>query len=194
MKFQSDDIYIDQVLNGNNQAFAMLVDKYKTLVYTVAFRILKNHEDTEEIVQDAFVKAYQALGNFERKSKFSTWLHRIVYNTAISKTRKKRFETNPLDDYLIENYSIEEPLENLDELSASEQKNLLNQLLEKLNAEESAIISMFYLSDQTTGEIAEITGLTQSNVKVKLHRIRGKLQVYLKQLLKKNLTSIKTES
>lgn len=92
MEFLHDDIYIEQVLNGNTKAFAFLVDKYKVLVYTVAFRILRNHEDTEEIVQDAFVKAYHALGSFEKKSKFSTWLHRIVYNSAISKTRKKNLK------------------------------------------------------------------------------------------------------
>ncbi|MEZ5148658.1 MAG: RNA polymerase sigma factor [Bacteroidales bacterium] len=192
MEFLHDDIYIEQVLNGNTKAFAFLVDKYKVLVYTVAFRILRNHEDTEEIVQDAFVKAYHALGSFEKKSKFSTWLHRIVYNSAISKTRKKKLETNPLDDFLIENYSIDNTFENLDELTHEEQKTLLDVLISKLDPEESAIISMYYISDHTTDEIAEITGLSQSNVKVKLHRIRAKLQVYLKQYLKKNISKIQT--
>ena len=192
MEFLHDDIYIEQVLNGNTKAFAFLVDKYKVLVYTVAFRILRNHEDTEEIVQDAFVKAYHALGSFEKKSKFSTWLHRIVYNSAISKTRKKKLETNPMDDFLIENYSIDNTFENLDELTHEEQKTLLDVLISKLDPEESAIISMYYISDHTTDEIAEITGLSQSNVKVKLHRIRAKLQVYLKQYLKKNISKIQT--
>ncbi|HPE55086.1 MAG TPA: RNA polymerase sigma factor [Bacteroidales bacterium] len=192
MEFLHDDIYIEQVLNGNTKAFAFLVDKYKVLVYTVAFRILRNHEDTEEIVQDAFVKAYHALDSFEKKSKFSTWLHRIVYNSAISKTRKKKLETNPLDDFLIENYSIDNTFENLDELTHEEQKTLLDVLISKLDPEESAIISMYYISDHSTDEIAEITGLSQSNVKVKLHRIRAKLQVYLKQYLKKNISKIQT--
>ena len=192
MEFLHDDIYIEQVLNGNTKAFAFLVDKYKVLVYTVAFRILRNHEDTEEIVQDAFVKAYHALGSFEKKSKFSTWLHRIVYNSAISKTRKKKLETNPMDDFLIENYSIDNTFENLDELTHEEQKTLLDVLISKLDPEESAIISMYYISDHSTDEIAEITGLSQSNVKVKLHRIRAKLQVYLKQYLKKNISKIQT--
>ncbi|MCB0821613.1 MAG: RNA polymerase sigma factor [Bacteroidales bacterium] len=192
MEFLHDDIYIEQVLNGNTKAFAFLVDKYKVLVYTVAFRILRNHEDTEEIVQDAFVKAYHALGSFEKKSKFSTWLHRIVYNSAISKTRKKKLETNPMDDFLIENYSIDNTFENLDELTHEEQKTLLDVLISKLDPEESAIISMYYISDHSTDEIAEITGLSLSNVKVKLHRIRAKLQVYLKQYLKKNISKIQT--
>ena len=192
MEFLHDDIYIEQVLNGNTKAFAFLVDKYKVLVYTVAFRILRNHEDTEEIVQDAFVKAYHALDSFEKKSKFSTWLHRIVYNSAISKTRKKKLETNPMDDFLIENYSIDNTFENLDELTHEEQKTLLDVLISKLDPEESAIISMYYISDHSTDEIAEITGLSLSNVKVKLHRIRAKLQVYLKQYLKKNISKIQT--
>ncbi len=194
MEFQSDDIYIEQVLNGDRQAYAMLIDKYKVMVYSVAFRILRNHEDTEEIVQDAFVKAFQGLEKFEKKSKFSTWLHRIVYNAAISKTRRKKYETNHLDDHMIENYSTDETFENLDQLNHEEQKQLVNVIMRKLEPDESAIISMFYISDHSTEEIAQITGLTQSNVKVKLHRIRGKMQLYLKQQLKNNLNKIQTGS
>ena len=67
----------------------MLVDRYKDLAFTIAFRILGKREDAEEVVQDAFVKAFQNLSSFRQKAKFSTWLYRIVYNTAISKKRLK---------------------------------------------------------------------------------------------------------
>lgn len=97
-----------------------------------------------------------------------------------------------MDDFLIENYSIDNTFENLDELTHEEQKTLLDVLISKLDPEESAIISMYYISDHSTDEIAEITGLSLSNVKVKLHRIRAKLQVYLKQYLKKNISKIQT--
>ncbi|MCB2221521.1 MAG: RNA polymerase sigma factor [Bacteroidetes bacterium] len=194
MEFLNDEIYIERVLGGDQQAYAQLVNKYKVMVYTVAFRILRNHEDAEEIVQDAFVKAYQALGGFEKKSKFSTWLHRIVYNASISKTRKKKYEMHSLDEQFIENYSTDEVYENLDQLDHNEQKKLVDVLMNKLDQEERAIISMFYISDHSTDEIAQITGLTQSNVKVRLHRIRGKMQTYLQQQLKNNLNKIQTGS
>ena len=87
-----DDIlyYIDQVLGGNINAFTYIVDRHKDKAYNLAFRICCNHEEAEEIAQDSFLKAYRALGSFKRKSSFSTWLYRIVYNTAISYVRVKK--------------------------------------------------------------------------------------------------------
>ena len=96
-----DDIlyYIDQVLEGNMNAYSFIVDRHKNKVYNLAFRICCNHEEAEEIAQDAFLKAYRALGSFKRKSSFSTWLYRIVYNTAVSYVRIKKKEILSLEDF-----------------------------------------------------------------------------------------------
>ena len=92
MKYQNDNYYIDRVLSGDVSAYALLVSKHKNLVFSIVLKILNNREDAEEIAQDVFLKAYQSLKKFEQKSKFSTWLYRIAYNSAISRTRKKKFE------------------------------------------------------------------------------------------------------
>ena len=92
MKYLDDDQYLVQIAQGNQHGFAMLVDKHKELAFTVALRITGNREDAEEVIMDAFVKAYRSLGSFKREAKFSTWLYRIVFNTAISRTRKKSLE------------------------------------------------------------------------------------------------------
>ena len=97
MRFESDSYYIEKVLNNDVAAFSKLIDKHKEMVFTVAVRILRNREDAEEIAQDTFIKAYKSLKTFKRESKFSTWLYRIAYNAAISKTRKKRLQTVDLD-------------------------------------------------------------------------------------------------
>lgn len=183
MNTLDDRIYIEQVINGNTAAFTVLVDKYKDMVFTIANRIARNQEDAEEIAQDTFLKAFHSLESFKRKSKFSTWLYRIVYNTAISKIRKKRPEITALDEVMIENYSIDEVDHEVNGLDSEEQKNLINLALEKLNEDESTVISLYYLNECSIEEISEITGLTKSNVKVKLHRSRKKLYIEMKSLL-----------
>jgi len=83
-------LYIKQIMSGDVSRFAYFVDAYKDMAFTIAFRIVNNREDAEEVVQDAFVKAYTSLHTFRQDAKFSTWLCKIVVNTAISKTRKKK--------------------------------------------------------------------------------------------------------
>jgi RNA polymerase sigma-70 factor (ECF subfamily) len=83
MDYKDDTIYIRQVLEGKINAFSYLVDKHKDKAYNLAFRICGNREEAEEIAQDAFLKAFRSLKKFQMKSSFSTWLYRIVYNTAI---------------------------------------------------------------------------------------------------------------
>jgi len=107
MEFLDDSFYIEKVINGDTSAYTNLVNKHKDMVYTIALRIARNHQDAEEIAQDVFLKAFQSLESFRQKSKFSTWLYRIVYNTAISKIRKKQPEVTALDENLVENYTVD---------------------------------------------------------------------------------------
>src|SRR5215510_14691733 len=94
---QNDNEIISQVLNGDHQAYAQLVNRYQSYVFTLALRFTKNREDAEEVAQDIFVKAYRALADFKGNSKFSTWLYTIVNNTCITFLRKKKLQTHSLD-------------------------------------------------------------------------------------------------
>lgn len=187
MEFRSDAHYIEQVLQGDRQAYARLIEKHKQMVFTVALRIVRNREDAEEIAQDAFIKAFQSLPAFKQESKFSTWLYRIAYNAAISKTRKKKLETAPIEVDVVENYTLDEVFENMERLDDTEQKAVVQKLFDALNEDESALITLYYYQRVQTEEIAEITGLSQSNVKVKLHRIRLKMHNVLQQILSSEL-------
>ena len=82
----SDKKIIGQVIKGDVSAYALLVNKYQSMAFTLALSITKNREDAEEVAQDAFVKAYNNLNTFKGKSKFSTWLYQIIYRTALSKS------------------------------------------------------------------------------------------------------------
>jgi len=189
MDKKSDRFYIDNILKGDVQAFSYLVDKYKDMVFTLSFRILKNRENAEEVAQDSFVKVYQNLKKFKSKSKFSTWLYRIVYNTAISRVRVKQKPTMLIDD---QNYfEIEDKNQNVSKsFDIENNKMILQRLMNKLDENDRALITLYYLDECKISEIAEITGINNSNIKVKLHRTRKKMQEELHKIMKNEMVGI----
>ena len=189
MDQKDDRYYISKVLEGDVQAFSYLVDKYKDMVFTLAFRILKNRENAEEVAQDAFVKVYQNIGKFRSKSKFSTWLYRIVYNTAISKVRVKQKTTMSIENQKF--FEIRDENQNVSEsFDIENNKILLQRLLNKLDESDRALITLYYLDECKISEIAEITGQNRSNIKVKLHRTRKKMQEELHKMMKSEMIEI----
>jgi RNA polymerase sigma factor (sigma-70 family) len=186
MKFLEDSHYIERVINGDVSAYSSLVEKHKNLVFSIAVKILNNREDAEEIAQDTFLKAYASLKSFEKKSKFSTWLYRIAYNGAISKKRKKKMDAVEIDDHIMFNYSTDEISTNVHQIHESEQIQLIDKALKTLPDDDNLLITLFYKSEHSIEDISYITGLTQSNVKVKLHRIRKKLYESIQEMVKKD--------
>jgi len=183
MDQKDDRYYISRVLEGDVQSFSYLVDKYKDMVFTLAFRILKNRENAEEVAQDSFMKVYQNLGKFKLKSKFSTWLYRIVYNTAISKVRVKQKPTLSIEN--LEFFEIvDEKQKTSKSFDIENNKMILQRLLNKLDESDRALITPYYLEECKISEIAEITGFNRSNIKVKLHRTRKKMQEALYKIMK----------
>ncbi len=182
---QIDDFScIDQVLKGNKKAFGMLVVKYQDMVYTIAYRVLQQREEAEDVAQQVFVKAFQKLDSFQRTAQFSTWLFRIAYNAAISAQRKKGAISAIRTIELKEN--LKAAVEFEDESSSEDELEQLEQALEQLPAADKGIISLYYLQQQSVDEISQITGLSQSNVKIRLFRIRKKLQEMMQREVKKS--------
>lgn len=182
MQEQLDDIAVIQlVLQGQQSAYAMLVDRYQQYVFTLAFRFVNNREVAEELAQDVFVKAYRYLADFKGNSKFSTWLYTIVNTTCLSHLRKKKEETVLLDHEKMvavsDHFSAgDKPA---DKLEQKTQKQLLENAMKHLPETESQLLSLFYQGEQSVEEIGMIMGLTTSNVKVKMFRARQKLKEIL---------------
>jgi RNA polymerase sigma factor (sigma-70 family) len=88
MTSTKDQLYIDKVINGDTNAFAYLVDAYKDMVFSLAFKMTKNREEAEEVSQDTFIKAFKNLNKFKGDSKFSTWLYRIGYHACLDAIKK----------------------------------------------------------------------------------------------------------
>ena len=176
MNKPADATIIDQVMAGHKSLFAQLIDRYNAMAFTLAYRILDNREDAEEVVQDAFVKAYEHLGDFRQKSKFSTWLYRIVYNTAISHARIRRPSLQEMDDHAFQVPDNNPSDDTVYGFTQDEAGKLVRKMLKILPEEDRTILTLYYLNESGIDEIHTITGLSKSNIKVKLFRARKKIQ------------------
>ncbi len=188
---QTDDLYyIDAVKKGNVQAFSFLVEKYQKMVYTLALKLMKKSEEAEEMAQDTFVKAFQKLDSYEGKSKFSTWLYSITYNACISELRKRRIEFKSLDDRQVSDQDEQRMHDYYRENRKEDQEKYLNLALEKLPEDDQVLVTLYYYENQSMDEISQITGLTVSNIKVKIHRARKKMYELLHEMLKEEVYSL----
>lgn len=179
-----EKLQIRKVLKGDTSAFGYFVDTYQDMAMTIAYRVCGNIQDAEDIVQNAFVKTYHNLHTFKSDSKFSTWFYRIVYNTAITETKSTVYNVEYVDYNQINTQDTYSDLDTLCQIEEKERLTLLNTALEKIPKDESVLLTLFYLEEQSIKEISKITSLTESNVKVKLHRARKQMAIMLTQLMK----------
>ncbi len=182
---------IAQVLAGKQSAYAELIKRHQRYVFTLALRMVKNRADAEEVTQDCFIKAYRGLANFEQKSKFSTWLYRIVFTTAMTHLRKKKPLTDSIDeeDTLIQLSNV-----GTDELSDQVERRskyvYLHQAISQLLPDDAAIITLFYQGEQSLEEIGKALQMDPNTIKVKLHRARQRLKAQLSALLKEEVKEL----
>ena len=170
---------IKEILNGKTEQYEYFLDRYGQQVFVLVDRIVSCQEDAEELTQDVFLKAFQQLSSFKAESSFSTWIYRIATNLAISAVRKKRNDVLRLDDSVFANLSDTQVDEALEDESEGQMERL-QQAMNQLEADERALITLYYLEEKPLAEVAFILGMTEGNAKVKLHRIRKKLYVLIK--------------
>ena len=170
---------IKEILHGNTALYEYFLDRYGQQVFVLVDRIVSCQEDAEELTQDVFLKAFQQLSSFKAESSFSTWIYRIATNVAISAVRKKKNDTIRLDESVFLNLSESQVDEALEDES-EEQLQRLQRAMEQLEADERALITLYYMEERPLTEVAFILGMTEGNAKVKLHRIRKKLYIFIK--------------
>lgn len=167
-----DDIYYVQLINGGDtNAFVHIVRRYQRMVFTIVSKIVINTKDAEDITQEIFIKIYQSLSKLRGDSEFSTWLYRIAYNTAITEVRKTKREFVSFDD-LAEKIPGHDISDQIEESATEERLQYLDAVLKRLDPEDAFLITLFYLNNHSIQDISQISNLSPSNVKVKLHRIR----------------------
>ncbi len=167
---------IHLTLSGDARAYGALVDKYQSLVFVLVRGICKTTADAQEVTQDVFLKAYEQLHTFKGTASFRTWLYRIAYNTAISHIRKTKSRGKAGEAYMHEVMHTASSVEEEHDTEREAQYDKIRQLVEDLPPAERMLIELYYYKELKMEEVAYICGMTLSNAKVRIFRIRQKLQ------------------
>ncbi len=184
-KHQEDLILIEKVLRGDESQFRTLVEKHQDYAYTIAYKILNNNQDAEEASQDAFIKAFHALKNFNREAKFTTWFYRIVFNTAVTYKRKQRHDVSDID-----NLRDMAGADSAGNLQSDERRKYINEGISQLLPADATVITLFYLKEFSLEEISEITGMKINAIKIKLFRARKRLADRMTRILSTETKSL----
>lgn len=182
---QDEFTLIDRILAGDQQGYAVLVDRYKSYAFTIAFKILDNRAEAEEAAQDAFIKAFHYLKCFNRKAKFSTWLYRVVFNTAISYKRKNRQVFQSIENSIVEFTDRADK-----EMEREDKQVFIKQAMEKLNEADRLAVQLFYIQEFSLDEVADLMGQPTNTIKVRIHRARQRLADELTKLLKQEALTL----
>ena len=169
---------IRKVREGDAEAFAPLVVRYSRTIFALVVGIVGQREEAEELTQDIFLKAYTRLSTFGGRSTFSTWLYRIACNTALSAVRSRRRRFALFDSDRSERLPDVPDEGGLTALSQAQEQALLV-ALDRLDPDERALIQLHYYENRPLSECGEILSISESNAKVRLHRIRKKLGLWI---------------
>ena len=176
-----ENTLIYRARTGDEGAFADLMRSYHAFVYTIVVGIVDNPHDAEEVVQDAFLNAYQGLSQLEDATKFKSWLAEITRNRARNWLRKQRGETVSLDDVNEGMLQTEDPPD--ERLARQEQRELIRRTMETLPQKDRDIARAFYLEDASYDELTSRHGLSYNAIALRLFRIKRKLSKRLQYLL-----------
>jgi len=171
MDQKADEEIVAEVLRGERQAYAKIIDAYKVPIFNLALRMTGRHEDADDLTQETFIRAYQKLHQYDRERKFFTWLYTIGINLIRNHLKKKeRNDVSRPADCL----RPESPLQGDDggegDLLSEDRMKKLEENMRKLPVEMREAIILKYQQDLTFEEIADITGDSMSAVKMRVYR------------------------
>ncbi|MFC5602018.1 RNA polymerase sigma factor [Sporosarcina koreensis] len=168
---------IQQVLAGDKQAYAHIINKYKNQLYATILRMTKNPQDAQDLVQDAFIKVYRNLGKYDASGSFSSWLYRVAINHCMDEFRKKRYSTIQveIDEAKVVNREHPEVV-----FLKKEKSRQLERLIATLPEDERLIILLRYVNEISYEEIGEVMDVPLSTVRNKLHRAKKKMRETVK--------------
>jgi len=190
-----DQALVTRAQSGDATAFDELVVKYSPRLYGLIYNMTSNHEDTNDLLQDIFSKAYKSIRGFRGKSSFYTWIHSIAVNMTLNflKKRGRRFHLS-LDDV---DASIQNDKEFLEltqtsspvrEADLSELQRRLNEAMMKLSDEHRAVVTMFHIQGMPHAEISKILNVSEGTVRSRLFYANRQLQNYLDEFRKNPVT------
>ncbi len=180
----NDSDLIQGLISKQTSAINYFVNNYQQFIYVLCVKMLNNNEIAEEITQDVLIKSIEKIDQFKGQSKLKTWIYTLAKREVLNYIRINKPET-----VNIENHPPNEHINNIEEqLNQKDIKQAIQQAFEFLNFEQKEILTLFYLQELSLKEIAEMTTLSESNVRVKLHRARERFK---KIVTKKDLSLLK---
>lgn len=170
-------VWIQDVLSGDKQAYAHIINKYKNLLYATILRMTQNQQDAQDLVQEVFIKVYNQLDKYDKKGEFSSWLYRVAINHCMDEFRKKRYKMKQveLNGETMVNTRHPEVI-----YFKKEQSRQLERLIQTLPEDERLIILLRYVNELSYNEISELVGVPLSMVRNKIHRAKKKMRNTLK--------------
>jgi len=174
----SEDTLISNAKNGDKEAISTLVNQYSSRIYAIAFRLMQNEEDAEDVLQETFIIMLNKLYTFEGKSSLYTWLYRVATNVALGKLRKKKYinDSESFDNIEFENISsagaVEWPDHIEEKFDNEEFRKCLDKAMNELPDHYRAVFILRDLEGHSTKNTAKILEISESNVKVRLMRAR----------------------
>jgi RNA polymerase sigma-70 factor (ECF subfamily) len=193
MDHKNEAEIVARVLNGDRQAYALLVEEYKTPIYNLAYRMTRNSQDAEDLAQETFLRSFDQLFRFDAKRSFYTWLYTISLNIIrnhIKKNSSRRLDNfrqvekiSGTDDFDDKRFASQES-QVRDELS-KEREEELERCLQKLSPELRELLILRFYQGLSFEVISEITGLSLSAIKMRVYRGLEKLRKYIEE----NVTS-----
>ena len=179
MKISDVDL-IQRILDGDESAFTMLVNKYQKWVHTLVWRRIGDFHTAEEITQDVFLKVYKKLSMLKNPNQFPGWLYVIATRRCLAWLRKKKFPTKSLDAMstteLEELCYVHYETEHGNATAVEYKRELVKRLLQKLPESERTVVTLYYLAEMTSEEISTFLGVSPNTVRSRLHRARKRLE------------------
>jgi RNA polymerase sigma-70 factor (ECF subfamily) len=175
-----DQILVDRVLAGDSRAFEKLVEKYKKRIYYLAYKMTRDHDSADELAQESFVKAYQALSRFKKGHSFYTWIYRICVNLSINflKKEKNSVSTDMISEKELLQFS-RKVSNQLESMITSEQAAIVKEALEIIPPDQKAAFILRIYENMTYDQIAEVMNCSVGTVMSRLYRARHKLRAAL---------------
>ena len=187
----ADYVIVQKVQGGDTAAFDQLIRKYRERVFGVVYNLTSNREDTADLTQDAFIKAFQSINRFNGQSSFFTWLYKIALYTTITHLRRNRLRNFFSLEKLNEEDAGSKILAQIADKNTADRDTYLHELQEKLNEamqklsiKHRTVISLFEIDGLSHTEIAQVMGCSEGTVRSRLHYakqfLQGELSKYLR--------------
>ena len=182
MERDNDVQLIHKILTGDDNAFNALVEKHQKNVHALVWRKVGDFHHAEEITQDTFLKAYHKLGTLKDPRSFSGWVYKIATRQCVLFQRKKRIQTQPLENTNIKRIEGMTYSQYISEKQAKVEievkRDIIRRLLSRLPEREYSVVRLHYFQDMTCREISQFLGISENTVKSHLYRARQRLKQY----------------